>query len=77
MDADGENVDRHVYHVPKDGVVAMLKIKMTAVIMLINHCAIILRTLHYTIASTNVRPFSSIGGSKPDCLFLLKQKLRR
>lgn len=31
----------------------------------------------YTIASISVRPLSSIGGSKPDCLVLLKQKLRR
>lgn len=27
MDADGENVDRHVYHVPKDGVVGHAKDK--------------------------------------------------
>lgn len=29
----------------------------------------------YTIASINVRPFNSIGGSKPDFFVLLKQKL--
>lgn len=56
---------------------AMLKIKMTAVMMLINHCAIILRTLHYTIASISVRPLSSTGGRRPGVLPLLKQKETR
>ena len=31
----------------------------------------------YTIASINVRPFSTTGGSRPDFFVLLKQKLRR
>lgn len=32
---------------------------------------------NHTTASINVRPFSSTGGSRPDCFDLLKQKLRR